>query len=241
MGLDQIKVELQEWMGSDRAIAEAAWTSSYSLKTKDKKSDEDVERIVTMMAQSGHGTPFEAVVMRFWLRIPIFTDRQHMTHRVATHNGLSGRYRTMPSDWYVPPSDVRHIINKAGIQGLSPLTAYDEAMTTAYRAYNTTLEALREAEIAGLIDNKEYKRAREVFRGMLPVGGMTERISVFNLRSFANYIRHRLSPHAQREIRYAAFHMLKAVKEANIAPVAIRELEKNKWVIEPDMPDVVKV
>lgn len=71
----QIIVELQDWMGSDAAIADAAWTSSTEYAKKQKKTPEDVERIVHMLADSKHSVPFESVVLRFWIKHPIAIDR----------------------------------------------------------------------------------------------------------------------------------------------------------------------
>lgn len=242
MGLEQIQVELQDWMGSDRKIAEAAWTSSIGRQQKETKTDEDVERLVKMMASSGHGTPFEAVVMRFWVRMPIFTDRQHMTHRVATHNGLSARYRTMPSDFYHLGvlDEVTHIIGRA-LNGTDEPTInknvdqYNILCKKAYDFYNDLLSDLRVAKKDNKISDAEYKRVREIVRGVLPVSGMVERVSIFNLRSFCNYMRHRLSPHAQLEIQEVAKKMLQEVKNKDIAPIAIAELETRNWLIEPDI------
>lgn len=230
MGFEQIKVELQEWMGSDRKIAEAAWTSSYDQNKQQAKTDEDVEKVVRIMAESGHGTPFESVVMRFWIRLPIFTDRQHVTHRVGTHNGLSGRYRTMPDEFYHIPKDVEDILLAADIRDL---TTYDQLCRQAYDIYNNWIDGLKAAQTEGLISNQNYKRAREVLRAVLPVGGMTERVSIFNLRSFSNYMRHRNSTHAQPEIQYVAVKMLEEVKAKKVAPIAIEELEKRQWLLEP--------
>src|SRR3989344_4858009 len=108
----QIKVELQEYMGSDRTIAEAAWTSSYSLGTKAKKSEIQVTELVKRLANEGHATPFETVVFRFWIKLPIQSDRQLMTHRIMSSNSLSGRYRTMPNEFLEIPEDIKLIFNK---------------------------------------------------------------------------------------------------------------------------------
>jgi thymidylate synthase ThyX len=63
-----IKVELQESMGSDAAIANAAWTSTYDKARREDKYDapEKVATIVRRMARDGHSVPFESVVFRFW-------------------------------------------------------------------------------------------------------------------------------------------------------------------------------
>jgi thymidylate synthase (FAD) len=236
MNTGKILVELQEWMGSDVSIANAAWTSTYDKQKREDKYDdkEKVEKLVERLIIDGHGTPVESVIFRFWIRMPIFTDRQHMTHRIASHNGLSGRYRTMPLDWYSLPDDVVEILNKssdANDWGKYFKNVFDDICELATETYKRELDSLKEAEKNGKITNVEFKRAREILRGMLPTAGMVERTTIMNLRSFANYQRLRNSDHAQPEIRLVAQKMLEEVKKANVAPVAIRTLENVGWRI----------
>ncbi len=228
--MSQILVELQETMGSDLSIANAAWTSTYDKDRREDKYDdpEKIASIVRRLILDGHGTPIESVILRFWIRMPIFTDRQHMTHRIASHNGLSGRYRTMPEDWFALPKDVNDIINKATVGG-GLQSRYEESCQLATENYKHTIEVLKRSEKDGFITNKEFKRVREVIRGQLPTAGMVERTTIMNLRSFANYQFQRNSDHAQPEIKQVAELMLKAVKEANIAPAAILTLEELRW------------
>src|SRR5271166_2784608 len=110
----KIEVQLQEIMGSDAAIANAAWTSTYDKAKREDKYDDPVKvkTLVTRLIKEGHSVPVESVIFRFWIRHPIFNDRQHMTHRIASHNGLSARYRSMPGDWFSMPEDVKEIIHK---------------------------------------------------------------------------------------------------------------------------------
>jgi len=110
--MDQIKVELQDFMGGDRAIAEAAWTSSKDNQNRTNRPEEDVARVVNMLADYKHSVPFESVIFRFWIRMPIAVDRQFMTHRIGSHSGMSGRYRTMPSEFLDVPKDVYNILSK---------------------------------------------------------------------------------------------------------------------------------
>lgn len=227
--MSQIEVELQEWMGSDRAIAEVAWTSSYSRQKKEKKTDEQANALVERLIRDGHSTPVECVVMRFWIRAPIFTDRQHMTHRMASHNGLSGRYRTMPDDFLLIPADVAGVLH--GLELTNIIDEYVGLCTAANQHYGAWLDQLDEAQKLGTISNSQYKRAREILRGVLPVSGMTERVSTFNLRSFANYQKLRNSDHAQPEIREVAQKMLNCVEQAGIAPVALKTLKEIGWRI----------
>lgn len=228
--MTQIKVELQDSMGSDRSIADAAWTSSLDYQKKQTRTDEDVKRVVNMLADHKHSTPFESVVLRFWIKMPIQTDRQHMTHRIASHNGMSGRYRTMPDEFLNVPDDVEEILSLDDSLRQVNLE-YLELCIEANHWYGSLLEQLKRLEKKGSISNLDYKRCREFFRGVLPQNNMTERVTVMNLRSFANYMKLRGSEHAQPEIREVAKQMLEAVKASGICPIAIEALERNNWNI----------
>lgn len=227
--MNQIKVELQETMGSDLSIANAAWTSTYSKDNREEKylDQNKINKLVRQLILDGHGTPIESVVFRFWIKMPIFVDRQHMTHRIASHNGLSGRYRTMPDEYYDCPKDVIDILNRGNRTNLS--LKYNDISKLAYEYYNSAIESLKEAEKNNDISNEEFKRAREIMRGQLPVNGMTERTSIMNLRSFANYQKQRNSSYAQPEIKKVAQLMLDEVKKANICSTAIQTLEEIGW------------
>jgi flavin-dependent thymidylate synthase len=229
---NQIQVELQDWMGSDRAIAEAAWTSSNTLSSKNSKTDLDVERIVKLLIDQKHASPIESVVLRFWIKMPIQTDRQHMTHRIGSHNGMSGRYRTMPSEWLNIPDDIKEIMSRADNSISGEITeTYKELCKKTNLFYSLILKEFKGCEEHKIITNKEYKRCREFFRGVLPQNNMTERVTIFNLRSFANYQKLRNSEHAQPEIRKVAELMLEAVEKANVCPIAISALKANNWNI----------
>lgn len=227
--MNQIKVELQETMGSDLSIANAAWTSTYDKnKREDKYLDQDkINSLVRRLILDHHGTPIESVIFRFWIRMPIFVDRQHMTHRIASHNGLSGRYRTMPEDFYEIPEDVNLILNKCAMQFVAK--DYYNICLEANSSYRQAINQLKTMENTKIITNNEFKRVREVLRGQLPTSGLTERTSIMNLRSFANYQKQRNSEYAQPEIKRVAELMLEEVKKANICPIAIKTLEEIEW------------
>jgi len=228
-----ILVELQEFMGSDASVANAAWTSTYDKTKRDEKylDNQKIESLVPRLIKEGHGTPIESVIFRFWIRMPIFIDRQHMTHRIASHNGLSGRYRTMPEDWFSMPQDVQDIFEKADCLGNWQASKYEEVCKHAYENYKTQLSYLKRAEQLETITNKEFKRAREIIRGQLPTAGMVERTTIMNLRSFANYQKQRNSDYAQLELKRVAELMLEAVEAANVCPIAIATLKEIGWKI----------
>ncbi|NDG19387.1 MAG: FAD-dependent thymidylate synthase [Betaproteobacteria bacterium] len=165
----QILVELQETMGSDLSIANAAWTSTYDKSKREEKylDTDKIESLVKRLIIDKHGTPVESVVFRFWIRMPIFVDRQHMTHRIASHNGLSGRYRTMPEDFYEIPNDVNEILNKCGSQYIAK--DYSDICLNANSSYRNAINELKKCEKNGIITNEEFKRAREILRGQFGI------------------------------------------------------------------------
>lgn len=232
--MKQIKVELQEWMGSDKSIAESAWTSSLDYQKKKNRTDEDVARVVNMLADLKHSVPFESVVLRFWIKLPISADRQHVTHRIASNSGMSGRYRTMPSEFQEVPKDVLDILNKwNNFYGSKDnvVKEYNELCKKNNDWYQELIDNFKRSEKETSITNSEFKRLREFFRGVLPQNNMTERTTLMNLRSFANYIKLRLSEHAQPEIRYVAELMLKEIEKKQVCPIALSALKKNNWEI----------
>lgn len=228
--MSQIQVELQEHMGSDRSIADAAWTSSTTLQGKEKRTDEDVARVVRMLIESKHASPIESVVLRFWIKMPIAIDRQHMTHRVASHNGMSGRYRTMPREFLKVPQDVKTILFNYKMPSYI-LNEYDELCQKANDWYELQINNFKWYKDEEMLSDKEYKRLREFFRGVLPQHNMTERITVMNLRSFANYQKLRNSEHAQPEIQQVAKLMLDEVVKNDICSTALTVLQERNWEI----------
>lgn len=230
--MNQIKVELQGTFGNDRQIAESAWTSSLTYNGKLKRTDEDVERVINMLAEHKHSTPFESIVLRFWIKMPISVDRQFMTHRLQSSSGMSGRYRSMPSEYLEVPDDVKNIFTKIYSEEADIYTKeYNEICDKANKWYKHQCDAMKSARDDGFITNDDYKRIREFSRGVLPQHNMTERVSIMNLRAFCNFIKLRDKPEAQPEIREVARLMLEEVKKSNVAPIALAALEQNGWII----------
>lgn len=242
-----IKVELQNVYGTDKDVASSAWTSSLDYQKKQTRTDDDVKRVVNMLADSGHSTPFESIILRFWMKVPIQTDRQIMTHRLQSTSGMSGRYRTMPKEYLEIPEDIKQIFPKLddwfGIpedyetgeklqtHSENIIQEYNELCSKANNWYEEQIYCNKVAREEGYISNDEFKRLREFFRGVLPQNNMTERVSIMNLRAFCNFIKLRNSPHAQPEIRKVAELMLEQVKQHPEIKVSIEALEKNNWNI----------
>jgi thymidylate synthase (FAD) len=227
--MEGIKVELLGTFGTDRDIANAAWTSSLDQQKKDARPDEDVAKVVRYLIENRHSSPIEQISYRFYISMPIFVSRQFMRHRMQSPNEMSGRYRTMSSDFFAMPDDVAAIGKKAGDNDLAK--DWDNLNKTAFNTYQQKLDLYRAAEKEGKITNDEYKRFREIMRGVLGTGFFTKVTTTFNLRSLANFFKLRLDPHAQPEIQQVAQGMLYAIEKDGSCPIAIKVLKEVNWQI----------
>lgn len=59
-------------------------------------------RLNRYLMQNKHMTPFESIEVWLEMKLPIFVARQFVRHRTATLNEVSGRYVTLPAEWYIP-------------------------------------------------------------------------------------------------------------------------------------------
>lgn len=249
MSLRQVHVELCDIWGGDRASAQAAWASSYSKEVAEAKSDTDVARVVTGMVKLHHDTPKERTWLELFFTFPIFVERQFDKYRMTvqfqqfvveyylgkmgrdaiTQNELSGRYRTIPDRPYGLPADVELILRKTDRDGLLPFE-YEQLLEKQHRWYGTALESMRDAEKAGRITNAEYRRAREVIRGVLGTSFLTDMRIVLNMNAFEHIVNQRLAPEAQLESRVAALGMIKVVEASGKLPWLITQMiEANGW------------
>jgi thymidylate synthase (FAD) len=96
--LDHGFVYLVDYMGNDKAIAQAAGVS-YGKGTK-KMSEE--ETLIRYLMRQRHTSPFEMVEFKFHCKMPIFVARQWIRHRTANVNEYSGRYSEMSDHFYMP-------------------------------------------------------------------------------------------------------------------------------------------
>ncbi len=202
--LDHGFVRLVDYMGGDAAIVQAARVS-YGEGTK--KVSEDRGLIRYLMRQR-HTSPFEMVEFKFHVKLPIFVARQWIRHRTANVNEYSGRYSVMKEEFYVPePKDIRFqsAVNKQG-------RAEEEVPDELKQRFIGFLKRTHAASY------EEYQRlvegglARELARIGLPLSLYTEWYWKIDLRNLFHFLRLRLDPHAQQEIREYAKVMAEIVK-----------------------------
>lgn len=192
--------------GSDEIIACSAWTST-SRNLSDEKRDR-IPNLINMLWSNGHETPFEKGVVHFLVETEIASHIHLLKHRISSMNAESARYKELKEDKYYIPEDWEGI-EVSNIHGLEPV-------------YDNWAEVLRDYTIQG---NRLYhqclkdlepvlgrKRAKESARFFKTYNSQIEGDVMFNMRSFANFLKLRNSEHAQKEIREIAAQMLELVK-----------------------------
>nr|AIA15865.1 thymidylate synthase, flavin-dependent [uncultured bacterium] len=211
-------VRLVDYMGSDQSIVQAARVS-YGGGTKSVREDRG---LIRYLMRHDHTTPFEMVVLKFHIKAPIFVVRQWLRHRTASVNEESARYSIVREEFHEPPVSDVGFQSKDNKQGRSPedvpreiverfLSFLKEDRDTAYAHYEQFLQ-----------DNI----ARELARTVLPLSTYTQFYWQMNLHNLFHFLRLRMDPHAQKEIRDLANQV--AVCAKAVAPVAWEAFEEYK-------------
>ena len=89
----------QEFDASDVDPANAA---RMSFDAMDSRPESEDLRLARYLMRNWHTSPFEMVQIWMEVKLPIFVARQFVRHRTARLNEISGRYVTLPAEWYIP-------------------------------------------------------------------------------------------------------------------------------------------
>lgn len=91
---------LHEFDASDVDVANSA---RMSFDGQDQERSYEIEmKLNRYLLKNRHMTPFESIEVWLEMKLPIFVARQFVRHRTATLNEISGRYVTLPAEWYIP-------------------------------------------------------------------------------------------------------------------------------------------
>lgn len=214
--LDKGFVRLVDYMGGDQRIVQAARVS-YGAGTKTYRQDRG---LIHYLIKNWHTSPFEQVQLTFHTKMPIFVARQWVRHRTARLNEISGRYSVMKDEFYVPEPEHVCYQSESNKQGRS------EAMPEADA--NRVIAAM-EKEQREVYGNYEAMLgdnvARELARSNLPLSLYTEWYWQIDLHNLFHFLRLRMDPHAQYEIRVYAEAMAECAKA--VAPIAYEAFEEH--------------
>jgi thymidylate synthase (FAD) len=214
--LDKGFVRLIDFMGGDSRIVQAARVS-YGAGTKTIREDKS---LINYLVRNSHNTPIEQVELVFHVKAPLFVIAQWARHRTASTNQMSARYSEMKEEFYIPsPEEIRG-------QGTSNKQVGDGFIS------------IEKADRANFIFEKESKRSYDNYNDLLELGVAREQSRMYlnqnlytemywkiDLHNLFNFLRLRLHPHAQKEIRDYAKVM--AVMAEAVAPLAYEAFEEH--------------
>jgi thymidylate synthase (FAD) len=235
--LDAGHVKLCDYMGDDEAIVRCA-RQSYK-KDKEELSENIISNRIEEMLKGGHSSPFEQVVFKFHLRVPIFVARQIVRHRTARMNELSGRYTEFQEDsFHVPNKD--SFINRIAHNEHYESGEWVDAATNRLSNLVKDMNGFAFKTYKELLD---HNIPRELARMVLPLNLYTEFYWQMDLHNLLHFLELRMEEHAQLETREFAYAIYYFVEKA--CPITIKhftDFQLNKMVIgQKEIGDLVSI
>lgn len=217
--LDHGSVKLEDFMGDDLAICEAAWTSTEGAVT----NKSPVPQFLDYLKRHKHSGPFEFAMLKFKIKAPLFVARQWMRHRTSAYNEQSGRYVELADEFYFPEDNWRaggtgHNGNKQGSEALLD----EELQLSANIIYKHLEEQARDS----------YKQllaigvAPELARLSVTTAQYTEFVWTVNLHNLMHFLQLRTDSHAQKEMQEYANVVMEITKL--LFPEAMRAWENHQ-------------
>lgn len=182
-------------------------------QTDSGRTREQDMRLADYLLRNLHTSPFEQVQVWLEMKMPIFVARQFVRHRTARINEVSGRYVTLPAEWYVP--DV--VGGKAPDKKQGQSDNLDEKTQTWFRR---ALGDVCEHDYRTYLMAIDRGVAAEHARLLLHVNHYTHWLWNQDLHNLMHFLSLRSHSHAQVEARAyadAIIELLRAVLPATMA------------------------
>jgi len=190
----------------EEAIVQMARVS-YGSGTKSFREDIG---LVKYLLENDHTSPFEGVVLKFHLKMPIFVARQWVRHRTASINEYSARYSVVEDSFYIPE------ISRLNEQSASNKQSSSESVIKDSEYVHSLINEHSNRSYAIYKELLDKGLSRELSRMVLPVNVYTEMYWVMNLHNLLKFLRLRMDKHAQYEIQVFANAIFEILSE--IAP-----------------------
>lgn len=212
--LDHGYVQLVGTWGSDEQIIEAARMSTgkgfLGWGTEEKPGD---EKLLRYLWANAHATPFEMAGLTIEVKAPIMVFREWHRHRVPFgYNEMSARYIPLPDENYLPTVE-RITTNGSGANrqaqsvGGNSCTVDEATKWLAWLAdaYQVAQQVYEEGIRIGI--------PKELARLPVPVARYSRMRATGNLRGWLAFLKLRIAPTAQQEIREYAHAVSQLVRE----------------------------
>jgi thymidylate synthase (FAD) len=191
--IDHMTVKLIRSMAEDDFVVQAAQVSQLG----ENNAETDPRRLINALMRERHGSPFEHTAFTFFFEMPIFAAREHVRHRMASLNEMSGRYTILPNRFYTYPEDRLLVNNGTSMKpSMGPGTAEQRRIVAEgdWEQAQAGWTAYKRRKLAGI--------SNEVSRSVLPLNIMTQMYWTVNARSLLNYLSLRVQHEAALNATY---------------------------------------
>ena len=235
--MNQNKVELLDYMGSDNSHAVAAWASTFfelgielprnpkirvdqivdHILSKSKKM-RSIEDLLNYLADNDHESPFRMSGFVFGMTTDIATHIQKLKHAVIleAENAESAKYKELKEDKFYLPEDWFDVVpdNKKNIKYLLgyPQEEYLDWFH-ALELYSELGNKLYHEALKDLRPKLGDKRAKETARYFKTYNSQLNSVNKFSFAGVMNFYSKRTVSFAQEEIKNVATQMVKAIHE----------------------------
>lgn len=216
-------VELIQYMGTDKMIVDAARVSFLKDATSVPFEEEKDTKLIRFLMKNQHTSPFEHCQITWRFEVPLFVRGQHHRHRTWAYNEVSRRYTSEALKFYTPKNFRSQAIkNKQGSNEdvIDPqiFMVGELGPERLYASKALKVHVSSSVELYGSL--MEAGVSRELARMVLPQNMYVAYYGSVSLLNAFKFLKLRLDPHAQLEIRRVA----EAMKEhlETLFPVATK-------------------
>ncbi len=190
--LDHGEFQVVDYMGDDNSFSEAARTS-YGEGTK---TLQDNKNLVKSLIKDAHTSPIEMAEFAFESKSPMFSDpRQAGRHRTLDKCGFMG-YHPIGSQFYMPANEEFKYQDRMNRQGRGKEMNKEDFLKAREIFIDDKKRQLETTNKLRFLGAPE-----ELVRMAKGVGFYTTMWRTGDTHNLGNFLRLRLDPHAQKEVR----------------------------------------
>lgn len=199
-----------EFDADDTDPANAA-RMSFDQMDSGRTRGEDL-KLCDYLMKNWHTTPFESIELWIEMKMPIFVARQFVRHRTTSINEVSGRYVTLPEEWYIP--NVEDIVYKVKDkkQGGRPIDMNNPVEVEAGLRYQDRLDQSCRNSYKDYLQSLEDGIAPEQARLSLHLNHYTHWLWKQDMHNIMHFLSLRDHSHAQGEAKTYAKQVDKLIR-----------------------------
>lgn len=171
---------------------------SFDMTDSGRTRDEDL-RLCRYLMKQWHTTPFEMIEVWLEMKLPIFVARQFVRHRTVSINEVSGRYVTLPAEWYIPKLGDIVYKTKDKKQGGRPIDLDNPQEVLAGERYQMSLDNDCKASYKRYLEYLDWGIAPEQARLSLHLNHYTHWLWKQDMHNIMHFLSLRDHSHAQGE------------------------------------------